>query len=102
VSLTEKQIGQQVALMFEEGDRGRPLIIGVLQNPLAPAPPANLVQASVDGETITLNAESEIVLRCGKATIMLTRDGKVTIRGTYLLSRASGTNRIQGGSIELN
>jgi hypothetical protein len=33
---------------------------------------------------------------------MLSSDGKITTRGTYLLSRSSGVNRIQGGSIELN
>jgi hypothetical protein len=102
VSLSEKQVGQEVALMFEEGDPERPLIVGMLQNPKAPAPRPRPVHATVDGETITFTAEKEIVLRCGKATIVLTQDGKVVIRGKYLLSRSSGVNRIQGGSIELN
>ena len=47
-------------------------------------------------------AESEIVLRCGEASITLTRAGKVLIRGTYLLSRSSGVNRIKGGSVQIN
>ena len=44
----------------------------------------------------------QIVLRCGEASITLTRAGKVLIRGAYVLSRSSGTNRIQGGSVEIN
>ena len=34
--------------------------------------------------------------------IMLTRAGKVLIRGAYLLSRSSGANRIKGGSVQIN
>ena len=49
-----------------------------------------------------LTAEHEIVLRCGKASLTLTRAGKVLIRGTYLLSRSSGVNRIKGGSVQIN
>ena len=41
-------------------------------------------------------------LRCGKASITLTRAGKVLIRGAYLLSRSSGVNRIKGGSVQIN
>ena len=29
-------------------------------------------------------------------------EGKVLIRGTYLLSRSSGVNRIKGGSVQIN
>ena len=49
-----------------------------------------------------LSADKEIVLKCGKASITLTRAGKILIRGAYLLSRSSGPNRIKGGSIQLN
>ena len=45
---------------------------------------------------------SEIELRCGKASLILTRAGKVLIRGAYLLSRSSGVNRIKGGSVQIN
>ena len=49
-----------------------------------------------------LTAEREIVLKCGKASITLTRAGKVIIRGAYVLSRSSGVNRIVGGSVQIN
>ena len=53
-------------------------------------------------ERLELTAEREIVLRCGKASITLTRAGKVLIRGDYISSRSSGVNKIKGGSVQLN
>ena len=49
-----------------------------------------------------LTAGREIVLRCGEASITLTRAGKVLIRGTYILTRSSGANRIKGAAVEIN
>ncbi|MEO2036899.1 MAG: hypothetical protein ABGZ35_32895, partial [Planctomycetaceae bacterium] len=60
------------------------------------------VSAEVDGERLVLTADKEITLRCGKASLTLTRAGKVLIRGAYLLSRSSGANRIKGGSVQIN
>jgi hypothetical protein len=56
----------------------------------------------VDGKRFVFTAEDEIVLRCGRASITLTRAGKVLIRGAYLLNRSSGVNRIKGGSVQIN
>lgn len=38
----------------------------------------------------------------GNAGIPLPRAGKIRIRGTCVLGRSSGVNRIQGGSVEIN
>lgn len=72
----------------------QPLILGLLQ-PLSP-------QVEVDGKTLELEARSELVLRCGAASITMTSDGRVTIRGTQLLSRSEGANRVQGATVQLN
>ena len=56
----------------------------------------------VDGERLVFTAEREIVLRCGNASITLTRAGKVLITGEYVLTRARGVNRIRGGSVQIN
>lgn len=71
-----------------------PLILGLIQ------PPVPEVEA--DGETLVLEARREVTLRCGKASIHLTADGRVTIRGTQVLSRSDGPNRVQGASVQLN
>jgi hypothetical protein len=101
-SLSRDDVGREVALLFEQGDPARPLIIGRIQHPEELGRPEARVSADVDGERVVFNAKKEIVLRCGKASITLTRAGKILIRGAYLLSRSSGANRIKGGSVQIN
>ncbi len=99
-SLTEldsKDIGAQVALLFEDGARDRPLIVGRILHP-DPTPPS----AIQDGKLVKIEGKDRIELRVGSAAIILEKDGHVTIRGTHLVSHATGSNRIRGGSIDLN
>ena len=56
----------------------------------------------VDGDVVRVSAAASLTLRCGKASVTLTRDGKVLINGSYVETRASSTNRIQGGSVRIN
>jgi hypothetical protein len=95
------QIGSDVVLAFEHGDPSKPVIMGSLWQP-EDSPTQGPVVAELDGERVTLTAKKEITLRCGKASITLTRAGKVIVRGAYLLSRSSGVNRIKGGSVQIN
>jgi hypothetical protein len=60
------------------------------------------VEVDADGERMIVSAKEQVVLRCGKASITLTKAGKVLIQGSYVLSRSSGVNRIKGGSVQLN
>jgi len=104
VALRPSDIGSQVALLFENGQLERPLVIGKILVPGRPQAPAggDAVTAKLDDEVLTLSADREIVLRCGKASITLTRAGKIILRGTYVLSRSSGVNKIKGGSVQIN
>ena len=94
--------------MFEGGDLQRPMLIGLIQNPLdlvttqEATSGERMVEAKLDGERLVLTADQEIVLQCGKDSITLTRAGKVLLRGAYLSSRSSGVNRIKGGSVQIN
>jgi hypothetical protein len=72
----------------------QPLILGLIQPPLP--------EVEADGEKLVLEARREVTLRCGKASITMTADGRVTIRGTQVLSRSDGPNRVQGASVQLN
>jgi hypothetical protein len=101
VDLHGAHIGRPVVLMFVDG---RPVIMGVLREgdgwPLEARPGA--VSVDADGERLVVSAKEQLVLRCGKASITLTRAGKVLIQGEYVSSRSTGVNRIKGGSIQLN
>jgi hypothetical protein len=101
VALDADAVGRAVVLLFEEDDPERPIIVGVVRLP-SPAAGAGRTEVVLDGERLVFNAEREIVLRCGAASITLTRAGKVLIRGEYVLSRSAGVNRIQGGSVQIN
>jgi hypothetical protein len=108
VPLGQGDVGREVALMFEDGDPARPLLLGLIQHP-TPSLPAGAAAAKprpvaveADRERLVFTADKEIVLRCGQASITLTRAGKVLLRGTYLLSRSSGVNRVKGGSVQIN
>jgi hypothetical protein len=108
VAMSPGQIGSEVVLTFAGGDRNQPIILGCLIDPAARAPDSAPAQApqpvhvELNGQRLELTAQEEIVLRCGKASITLTKAGKVLIRGEYLLSRSSGVNRIKGGSVQIN
>ena len=97
-------IGCEVALLFEGGVPQSPLIIGKIQQAdfKRTTQLSDPAIAELDGESIVLSARQNITLKCGKASITLTKSGKVILRGTYLLSRSSGVNRIKGGSVQLN
>jgi len=97
--LTSAMIGAEVALLFEGGDATRPLIVGRIVEPVRRSSTPNVVR---DGERVRITGEERIELRGGKATIIMEKDGHITIRGTYVTSQASATNRIRGGSIDLN
>ena len=89
-------------LAFEDGDVTRPLVIGVV-TPVQPAAREDfVVEADADGRRVRLQAQEQIVLQCGDSSITLKRDGRVVIRGSYVETYASGTNRIKGGNVRIN
>ncbi|ODT06058.1 MAG: hypothetical protein ABS58_13155 [Mesorhizobium sp. SCN 65-20] len=97
--LSSDMIGAEVALLFEDGNVSRPLIVGRI---VEPTRKATVPQVIRDGDLVRVVAEERLELRCGKATIIMEKDGHITIRGTYVTSHASAANRIRGGSVNLN
>jgi hypothetical protein len=97
--MSSDMIGAEVALLFEDGDVGRPLIVGRIVEPSRKTWAPEVIS---DGEQVRIVGKERIELRCGKATIIMEKDGHITIRGTYVTSHASATNRIRGGSVNLN
>jgi len=106
----QKMQGREVLVVFEAGDPEKPIILGLVQDPLdeliafdghseLTEEPKDIV---LDGRRMTIEAHEEIVLKCGEGSITLRKDGKIIIKGTHLLSRATGPNRIKGGSVQIN
>lgn len=96
VPLSISDQGRPVALSFEQGDPSRPLVMGLIWQD-APLPSLAAVP-----ERQLITAEHEVVIQCGEASITLTHDGKILLRGVYVSSQAKGTNRVKGGSVRMN
>lgn len=100
----------KVLLVYENSRPECPIIIDTLHTTTAESTVVHsldvevgLPQAvTVDGKRVTFNAHEEIVLRCGKASIILTSEGRVIIRGAHVMSRSTGPNKIKGGSVQIN
>ncbi len=105
---------QSAVLLFENGDPRLPIVVGLIPSDTgaallgtllaspraaASAPPT---EARIDGKRVVLEGKDEVVLKCGDASITLTRDGKLFVRGAYVETRATGVNRIKGGSVKIN
>ncbi len=109
VDVSQADVGRRVVLAFNRGNLDQPIILGFLRSeedgPAPNSPPEEAAaeqSIAVDGETLCVDAKQRIELRCGKASIVLTADGNILIRGAYVVSRASGTNRIRGGNVHIN
>ena len=84
-----------------QDDAERVVPIG-LAPPPAEEEPACVLEADVDGRRVKIVAKDEIVLECGQASITLRRNGKVIVRGTYVETHSTGTNRVKGGQVRIN
>jgi hypothetical protein len=103
VDLHGAHIGRQVVLMFDGGDPLRPIVMGCIRGEsTALEQQPGQVEVDIDGERLLVTAKEQLVLRCGKASITLTKAGKVLVQGTYVSSSSAGVNRIKGGSVQLN
>lgn len=102
---------RRIILGFDNSDPCSPIILGFLREPedqlSASSPNLKLITDQpedivVDGKKLVFRANQEIVLHCGKGSVTIRADGKVIIKGTNVVSRASVTNKIKGGSVRIN
>jgi hypothetical protein len=101
---------QEVLLVFESEHSDKPIIVGLIQprdshvesKREGEQSRSSELEALVDGKRIALQAEDEITLRCGEASITLQRNGRIVVRGAYVETRSKGVNRIKGGTVRIN
>lgn len=99
------------AICLAEGDVGRPVLLafGLRAGDLpviTGRPGADHKEPAMrpkrDRDRVLIQAPRELELRCGDASIVLTRAGKVLIRGNFVLSHSRGMNRIRGAAVHIN
>lgn len=100
---------QEAVLLLEGGDPSRPIVVALLRSrtPLVdailaePLPDAEKI-ARVDGRRVVVEGKDEVVLRCGRASLTLQRDGKVVLRGVNVVSQAEQVHKVRGGKVQIN
>jgi hypothetical protein len=101
--------GTALLLVFEDEDPARPVIVDLVADRIRGAglPTTRVANRRahdvvVDGRRLVFEGHEEIVLRCGRGSITLTADGRVVVKGTELVSRSSGVNKIRGALVNIN
>ena len=93
----------EAVLLFDGGDPLKPILVGLVQTTASTSlAPSQVLDVKIDEKSMSFEARDEIVLRCGNASISLRKNGKVAIRGAFVESHATGTNRIKGASVKVN
>ncbi|WP_020405913.1 DUF6484 domain-containing protein [Hahella ganghwensis] len=115
VPVSNEDAGRDIAISFARNAGGQPIIVGFLYSRLDQSVAhTQALGATIDissqeqpkvsynGKDLEIQAEGSITLRCGKSRLTLNKDGKILLQGEQILSRARGSQRIKGGSIQLN
>ncbi|MFO0828493.1 MAG: hypothetical protein U0572_10140 [Phycisphaerales bacterium] len=86
-------VGSLVAVARAAPPAGHLILLG---------PIVDSVPEFVPPKEIQLEASGKITLRCGKASLSLSADGDAALRGVNVTTRASATNRVRGGNVQIN
>lgn len=102
VDIDEADVGRTVVLRFLRNKAQTPIIVGFLKAPRHRSEVPRPRQAELDGQSVVLTADRQMELRCGRASLVLHKDGLIELRGTEVVSRASHQQKIQGGNVQIN
>jgi|SRR5690554_2157012 len=91
---TQQDVGRQCALMFENGNPSRPVVMGLLHEPTLTVAARSTGEPNNDSESIELS--------CGKSSLTLHANGHIELRGSKITSHSTGLNHIRGASVKLN
>lgn len=118
VMISELDVGSQCAVMFQQGLIQRPIIMGMLIEPVVLSKNYdNALDINLDvdeartddnwneddiPELIHIEAQQQIILQCGDSILYMDADGHVEIRGNRVITQSKGLNRIKGASVKIN
>lgn len=88
-----------VLLDFVDGDAEKPVILGLIRSRIDML---DNRRTSFDLEDVTLRAPKNLILQCGESSITLNHTGRLTIRGTEVVSESTGAVKLKGAYVELN
>ena len=107
----EFQAGDQVVYLVTNSDGTEGCVLGVeepykskadrLKETLTKQGRVNSVSI-IEDQVVHIKANEGFAIECGKSTIIMTKDGKVQIKGNDLLSRARRMNKIKGAGVNIN
>jgi hypothetical protein len=83
--------GDAVLTWLPAADGSRGVVLGRIVTSTATKP-----------RNLALQATEKVEIQCGEASIAMRSDGKVLVKGTDVVSRATRTNRIKGGAVAIN
>lgn len=89
--------GDAVLALLPGSVQGRGVIVGRIGKGRT----GSVRKAEAPDEVI-LEAKKGLTLKCGEGSITIREDGKILIKGKDLVSHATRTNRIKGGSVQIN
>jgi hypothetical protein len=91
------QPGQRVLVCLPRNLEEKGCVLGRIGTYVAPEP-----AEPPDTDRVLVEADKELVLKCGEASVTLTERGQILIKGKDVVSRASRNQRIKGGSVQIN
>jgi hypothetical protein len=106
----EYRVGDAVLYVIPEGAQTG-CVLGIVEPYRAPQDRlSGLLQqtgkqpstTTVEDDVVRIKASKGLVIECGQGTIIITQDGKIQIKGTEVLSRARGMNKIKGAGVDIN
>jgi hypothetical protein len=95
LALMKRAVEEGDAVLVEVAPGAEPVIVGVLQTRLPSA-------IELRGETITIEAEREVLIRAGRSAVRLREDGDLEVVGSRISAVSRGLFRIVGRVLRLN
>jgi len=96
-------VARTTVLLLLQDDHG-PVILGHIRElgQLCESASVQTTTTNAGQQNVLIEAHESLTLRCGASSLTMRKDGRVVLKGSRLLSRASQGNKIKGASVNIN